>query len=244
MSIKKHIIVLTGAGISAQSGLKTFRDGDGLWMGYKVEDVATPEAFDKDPQLVLDFYNQRRKEVATALPNAAHKGLAEMEKDFDVTIITQNIDDLHERAGSTNIIHLHGEIFKMRSTANDHLFYDIRGDIQPGDTAADGAQLRPHIVWFGEAVPMMARAMTALHDASHFVVIGTSLQVYPAASLLQYVPQHVPKYIIDKKIPVAGNYPNMHLIEMPATDGVGELRKLLANFINRQPESFSKRVLP
>ncbi len=229
MSLRKHILVLTGAGISAESGLKTFRDSDGLWMGYKVEDVATPEAFEKDPQLVLDFYNQRRKDVAAAQPNAAHVGLAEMEKDHDVTIITQNIDDLHERAGSAHIIHLHGEIFKMRSTINDHLLYDIRGDIHLGDTAADGNQLRPHIVWFGEAVPMMARAMAAIQFASHFVVIGTSLQVYPAASLLRYAPHHIPKYIIDKKIPSAGNYPNMHLIEMPATAGVGELRKLLAN---------------
>ena len=227
MSAKKHIVVLSGAGISAESGLKTFRDSDGLWMGYNVEDVATPQAFKKDPALVLDFYNQRRKDVATALPNAAHIGLAEMEKDFDVTIVTQNIDDLHERGGSTNVLHLHGEIFKMRSEANENIIYDIRGDINLGDTADDGAQLRPHIVWFGEAVPMMEKAAALLYDCDYFVVVGTSLQVYPAASLLHYAPPFLPKFIIDKKIPATENYPNLHLIEMPATTGVGELKKII-----------------
>src|SRR3982750_4166850 len=143
---KKHIVVLTGAGISAESGLKTFRDSDGLWMGYNIEDVATPRAFKKDPQLVLDFYNMRRREVAKALPNAAHIGLADLEKDFEVTIVTQNIDDLHERAGSTNVCHLHGEIFKMRSCENEFLISEIREDIKLGQLAADGSQLRPHIV--------------------------------------------------------------------------------------------------
>ena len=224
---KKHIVVLTGAGISAESGLKTFRDGDGLWMGYNVEDVATPQAFRKDPKLVLDFYNQRRKDVAAAQPNTAHTGLAELEKTFDVTIITQNIDDLHERAGSSRILHLHGEIFKMRSAADENLLYDIRSDIQLGDTAADGAQLRPHIVWFGEAVPMMEKAMAVMHDCDYFVVIGTSLQVYPAASLLNYAPPHLPRIIIDRKIPAINKYPNIILIEKPATEGVNELKKLL-----------------
>jgi NAD-dependent deacetylase len=224
---KKHIVILSGAGISAESGLKTFRDSDGLWMGYNVEDVATPRAFKKDPQLVLNFYNERRRDVAAAQPNAAHIGLAELEKDFEVTIITQNIDDLHERGGSTNVLHLHGEIFKMRSIANVDTIYEIRGDINVGDLAPDGYQLRPHIVWFEEPVPMMEKAAALLHNCDYFIVIGTSLQVYPAASLLHYAPPFLPKYIIDKKIPVTENYPNLHIIEKPATEGVGELKKLL-----------------
>jgi len=224
----KHIVVLSGAGISAESGLKTFRDGDGLWMGYYVEDVATPRAFIKNPQLVLDFYNQRRKDVAAAQPNAAHFGLAALENDFDVTIITQNIDDLHERGGSSKVLHLHGEIFKMRSVDDEDTFYEIRGDINVGDTDQQGSQLRPYIVWFEEPVPMMEKAAALLYDCDYFVVIGTSLQVYPAASLLHYAPTGIPKFIIDKKIPAVSNYPNLHIIEKPATAGVGELRKILA----------------
>lgn len=227
MKTKKHIVVLTGAGISAESGLKTFRDSDCLWNGYDVYEVATPEGFKKNPQLVLDFYNARRKDVAAASPNAAHTGLALLEKDFDVTIITQNIDDLHERAGSSNVLHLHGEIFKMRSVANENLYFDIRGDIHVGDLAADGTQLRPHIVWFGEAVPMMENAIAVLHDCDYLVVVGTSLQVYPAASLIQYAPPYLPKYIIDKKIPEVSGLYNLRAIEMPATQGVMELQKLL-----------------
>lgn len=225
---KKHIVVLTGAGISAESGLKTFRDSDGLWNGYNVYDVATPGAWKKNPQLVLDFYNARRKDVAAASPNAAHIGLAELEKDFDVTIVTQNIDDLHERGGSTNIIHLHGEIFKMRSERDDELVYDIRDDIHLGDKAEDGAQLRPHIVWFEEPVPMIEKAILLMHDCDYFVVVGTSLQVYPAASLLHYAPPFLPKFIIDKKIPGVQNSPNLTLIEKPATEGIKELQRLLA----------------
>ncbi len=224
---KKHIVVLSGAGISAESGLKTFRDSDGLWMGYNVEDVATPRGFLKDPQLVLNFYNERRRDVAAAKPNAAHIGLAELEKDFDVTIITQNIDDLHERGGSTRVLHLHGEIFKMRSVADENTIYEIRGDINVGDLASDGSQLRPFIVWFEEPVPMMEKAAALLHDCDYFVVVGTSLQVYPAASLLHYAPAFLPKFIIDKKIPAVNSYPNLHLIEKTATEGVDELRKLL-----------------
>jgi NAD-dependent deacetylase len=224
---KKHLVVLSGAGISAESGLKTFRDSDGLWNGYDFYEVATPGGFKKNPQLVLDFYNDRRRDVAAAKPNAAHFGLAELENDFMVTIITQNIDDLHERAGSTNVVHLHGEIFKMRSVANVHTIYDIRDDIKLGDNAADGTQLRPHIVWFEEEVPMMEKAVMLLRDADYFVVIGTSLQVYPAASLVQYAPPFLPKFIIDKKSPVVNNYANLTVIEMPATEGVKELRKFL-----------------
>ena len=227
MKNKKHIVVLSGAGISAESGLKTFRDSDGLWNGYDVYEVASPQGWHKNPQLVLDFYNARRKDVAAALPNAAHIGLAELEKDFDVTIITQNIDDLHERAGSTNVLHLHGEIFKMRSVDDTETIYEIRGDINIGDMDKGGSQLRPHIVWFGEAVPMMEKAAAVLHDCDYFVVVGTSLQVYPAASLLYYAPPYLPKFIIDKKIPATEKQENLHLIEMPATEGVEKLKRIL-----------------
>lgn len=227
MAGKKHIVVLTGAGVSAESGLKTFRDGDGLWNGYNVYDVATPGAWRKDPQLVLDFYNDRRRDVVAANPNAAHTALAELEKDFDVTIVTQNIDDLHERGGSSNIIHLHGEIFKMRSEKDETLIYDIRGDIRLGDKAEDGEQLRPHIVWFEEPVPMIEKAAALMYDCDYFVVVGTSLQVYPAASLLHYAPPFLPKFIIDKKLPDVQRSATLTLIEKPATEGVRELRKLL-----------------
>lgn len=224
---KKHIVVLTGAGISAESGLKTFRDSDGLWNGYDVYEVASPQGWNNNPKLVLDFYNDRRRDVAAVKPNAAHIGLAELEKDFDVTIITQNIDDLHERAGSSKVIHLHGQIFSMRSEKNDTTFYPINGDIRLGDTAEDGSQLRPHIVWFGEAVPMMEKAVRVMNDCDYFIVVGTSLQVYPAASLLQYAPPYLPKFIIDKKIPEISSSPNLTLIEKVATEGVAVLRELL-----------------
>jgi NAD-dependent deacetylase len=224
--IKKKLVVLTGAGISAESGLKTFRDSDGLWEGYNIEDVATPRAWRKDPQLVLDFYNYRRKNVLDAQPNAAHYGLAELEKIFDITIITQNIDDLHERAGSTNVLHLHGEIFKMRSERDHGLIYEIKGDIKIGDKATDGQQLRPHIVWFEEPVPMIEDAIPVVRSADVFVVVGTSLVVYPAAGLVNYARWDVPKYIIDKRIPYT---PELAItaIEKPATEGVKELITLL-----------------
>lgn len=226
---KKHIVVLTGAGISAESGLKTFRGSDGLWMGHNIEDVATPRGFRKDPRLVLDFYNMRRKEVAAALPNSAHRGLAALEKDYQVTIVTQNIDDLHERAGSTNIFHLHGEIFKMRSSCNDQLVTEITGDIKLGDLAPDGTQFRPCIVWFEEPVPMIQKAAEIMQQADIFILIGTSLQVYPAAGLIDFVPDGTPKYIIDKKIPRLAGYSNMSLIERSATEGVEELARLLSS---------------
>ena len=225
--VKKHIVVLTGAGISAESGLKTFRDSDGLWNGYDVYEVASPQGWKKNPELVLDFYNARRRDVAAAKPNAAHVGLAELEKDFDVTIITQNIDDLHERAGSTKIIHLHGQIFLMRSVKDESKIFPIMEDIKIGDTAADGTQLRPHIVWFGEEVPMMEKAVGIMNNCDYFVVVGTSLQVYPAASLLQYAPPYLPKFIIDKKIPSVENAPNITFIEKTATEGVKDLQKIL-----------------
>lgn len=224
---KKHIVVLSGAGISAESGLKTFRDSDGLWNGYDVYEVATPGGWRKNPQLVLDFYNDRRRDVAAAKPNEAHIGLARLEKDFDVTIITQNIDDLHERGGSSNVVHLHGEIFKMRSVSDVDTIYEIKGDIKIGDMATDGTQLRPHIVWFEEEVPMMEKAVRIVQNADYFVVVGTSLQVYPAAALLQYAPRYLPKFIIDKKSPAINDYTNLTVIEMPATDGVKELIKYL-----------------
>lgn len=224
---KKKLVVLTGAGISAESGLKTFRDSDGLWEGYNIEDVATPGAWRKDPQLVLDFYNYRRKNVLDAQPNDAHFGLAELEKDFDVTIITQNIDDLHERAGSTNVLHLHGEIFKMRSEKDIELVYEIKGDIKMGDKAADGHQLRPHIVWFEEPVPKIEEAIPIVKTADLFVVVGTSLVVYPAAGLVNYAHWNIPKFIIDKRIPYTSELMNITPIEKSATEGVKELMTLL-----------------
>jgi len=224
---KKKLVVLTGAGISAESGLKTFRDSDGLWEGYNVYEVATPSAFAKNPTLVLDFYNMRRKDVAAAQPNEAHAGLAALEKVFDVTIITQNVDDLHERAGSSKVLHLHGEIFKMRSVKNAKIIYDIRGEINLGDLAEDGGQLRPHIVWFDELVPMIEDAIEVMTGADIFVVIGTSLLVYPAAGLINYAPPYIPKFIIDKTIPYTCTVNNLTPIEKPATEGVRELQKLL-----------------
>jgi len=221
------LVVLTGAGVSAESGLKTFRDSDGLWEGYEVTDVATPGAWRRNPQLVLDFYNMRRKDVAVANPNAAHYGLAELEKDFDVTIITQNIDDLHERAGSTKIVHLHGEIFKMRSEADEELIYDVRTDMKIGDKATDGSQLRPAIVWFEEPVPKIEEAIRIVNDADIFIVVGTSLVVYPAAGLINYARAHIPKYIVDKKIPYTSAIRNLTTIEKPATEGVKDLLRLI-----------------
>src|SRR4051794_13347913 len=225
--VKKKLVVLTGAGISAESGLKTFRDSDGLWEGYDIHEVATPGAWKKNPKLVLDFYNMRRRDVAKAQPNDAHKVLAALEKDFDVHIITQNIDDLHECAGSTQVLHLHGEIFKMRSERNEYMIYEIRGDINLGDVADDKAQLRPHIVWFEEPVPMIEIAANIASEADIFVVIGTSLVVYPAAGLVHYVAPFVPKFIIDKNIPETPFLRHLTVIEKPATEGVKDLMKML-----------------
>ena len=226
--MKKTLVVLTGAGISAESGLKTFRDSDGLWEGYDVTEVATPRAWRKDPQLVLDFYNMRRRDVLKAEPNAGHLGLAELEKDFDVHIITQNIDDLHERAGSSKVLHLHGQIFQMRSEADEELVYEIREDMLLGQLADDGAQLRPHIVWFEEPVPMISAAVPLVRSADIFVVVGTSLVVYPAAGLVDVARPGIPKFIVDKKIPATSGIGNLVSIEQPASTGVKELKRLLA----------------
>ena len=220
---KALLVVLTGAGISAESGLKTFRDADGLWEGYDINEVATATAWRRNPALVQEFYNMRRKNVKDAQPNAAHFALAELEKDFDVHIITQNIDDLHERAGSTRIIHLHGEILKMRSEKDPSLIYPVTGDIRMGDTAEDGAQLRPHIVWFEEPVPMMEEAIRIANKADIFLIVGTSLAVYPAAGIIHYVPVDIPKFIVDKKIPYTSSLFNITAIEKPACEGMKEL---------------------
>ena len=228
---KKKLVVLTGAGISAESGLRTFRDSDGLWEGYDIYEVASPRGWLKDPKVVLDFYNMRRKDVAKAKPNDAHLGLAELEKDFDVHIITQNIDDLHERAGSSHVLHLHGEIFKMRSVKNISTIYPITDDINIGDMAPDGGQLRPHIVWFEEPVSMIEGAADIAAVADIFVVIGTSLVVYPAAGLVNYAPGEIPKFIIDKNIPYTQSVANITAFEMGASEGMGILKERLKGFI-------------
>lgn len=224
---KEKLVVLTGAGISAESGLQTFRDGDGLWEQHRIEDVATPRAWKRDPALVLAFYNMRRHQVLQAQPNAAHYALVALEEKFEVQIITQNIDDLHERAGSSRVLHLHGEIFKMRSERNEHIVYPIMGDIELGDLAEDGAQLRPHIVWFEEPVPMIGAAIPIVNEADVFVLIGSSLVVYPAAGLVDFVRPGVPIYVLDKVIPAVGNHGSIIAIEGPATEGVEKLKSLL-----------------
>lgn len=222
----KHIVVLTGAGMSAESGLKTFRDANGLWEGHNVMEVASPEGFKNNPELVLDFYNQRRKQLLQVKPNAAHFDLASLEKDYKVTIITQNVDDLHERAGSSNIIHLHGELLKVRSVENETLVKPWTKDVYIGTLDEYGHQLRPHIVWFGEAVPMIDKAIEICNTADILLIIGTSMQVYPAASLMHYVPENTPTYFIDPK-PSIGSNSNLTVIESTATKGVKQFINLL-----------------
>jgi len=220
MSNKQHIVVLTGAGVSAESGLKTFRDGDGLWEGQDVNEVATPEAWSRNPAFVLDFYNLRRRQAIAAQPNEAHRLLAKLEACYRVTIVTQNVDDLHERAGSSHVLHLHGEITKARSERDESMLVDVAGDMRMGDTAPDGAQLRPHVVWFGEAVPMLEAAADMMAAADIFILIGSSLQVYPAAGLIHHVPDPIPKYVIDRVIPPVDGIPNLVKIEKTATEGM------------------------
>lgn len=226
--MKKRLVVLTGAGISAESGLKTFRDSDGLWEGYNIMDVATPEAWERNPDLVQQFYNERRKQVLDAEPNDAHLILAKLEDYFDVYVITQNIDDLHERAGSTQITHLHGIITFSQSDLNPNLLYPIAGDvINMGELCELGSQLRPHVVWFGEAVPMIETAAAICEQADIFMVIGTSLVVYPAAGLIDFVQKDVPKYIIDPKVPSVSYVQNIIKIEKSATAGLKVVYHLL-----------------
>lgn len=229
--MKKKLIVLTGAGISAESGLKTFRDSDGLWEGYDVNEVATPGGWKKNPELVLAFYNMRRNNVRDAVPNEAHRGIAALEEYFDLQIITQNIDDLHERAGSSRVLHLHGEIFKMRSELNEFLIYPIHDDIHLGDQASDGGQLRPHIVWFEEPVPLIADAGRMVRKAEILVIIGTSLAVYPAAGLIDFASPTIPKFILDKNIPLTHGIQNLYGIQKPATEGISELRIQLLKYL-------------
>lgn len=220
----KNIVVLTGAGISAESGLKTFRDSNGLWEGHDVMEVATPEGFQKNPELVLEFYNQRRRQLLTVEPNAAHKALASLKTYFNVNIITQNVDDLHERAGSSNVLHLHGELLKVRSVNNENEIYDCRKDILLGDTCANGYQLRPHIVWFGEAVPLLENAIAITEKADCLLIIGTSMQVYPAASLIDFAKAGTPIYFVDPKPAITSNEKNkLTVIKDNAVNGVPTL---------------------
>lgn len=229
----KKLVVLTGAGMSAESGISTFRDSGGLWEQYSVEEVATPEGYAANPKLVIDFYNARRKQLLEVVPNRGHKLLAGLERDFKVTVVTQNVDNLHERAGSTNVIHLHGELTKVTSSRNPNDPRCIREltpeqyEVKMGDLAADGTQLRPFIVWFGEAVPLIEKAVDEVMEADGFVIIGTSLNVYPAAGLLHYVRPGVPVYLIDpKEVAVPANR-KVHVIRKGASEGMEELKKML-----------------
>ena len=217
--MKKHIVVLTGAGMSAESGLKTFRDADGLWEGHDVMEVASPQGFSANPELVLEFYNQRRKQLLSVTPNDAHLALAKLEQDYRITIITQNVDDLHERAGSTNVIHLHGELLKVRSTRYEHDVQDWQTDVVLGDTCSKGHQLRPNIVWFGEAVPLIETAIDICKAADILLIIGTSMQVYPAASLMHYVKPETKTYYIDPN-PAMESNSQITVIAEKATSGI------------------------
>ena len=226
--MRKKIVVLTGAGISAESGLKTFRDADGLWEGHDVMEVATPEGFYENPELVLEFYNQRRRQLLEVIPNKGHTNLVKLENDFNVEIITQNVDNLHEIAGSSNITHLHGELLKVRSSLNEDLVLDWKKDLVLGDFAKDKSQLRPHIVWFGEMVPLLDKAITITKTADILIVIGTSMQVYPAASLIQYIKANTPIYFIDPKPSISeGQFNNLTIIQDVASSGTDKLLQLL-----------------
>ena len=226
MNNLKKIVVLTGAGISAESGIKTFRDSGGLWEEYEIEDVATPQAWEKNPDLVTRFYNERRKQLLTVEPNAAHFALVRLEEKYDVQIITQNVDDLHERAGSTKVLHLHGELRKVRSSVDEKLVYTLAEDnfeVKIGDMCEKGSQLRPHIVWFGEPVPNIVRASEMAEKCDIMIVIGTSLNVYPAAGLLEYAGFYIPKYLIDPNDAPAFGLKNLKKIIKKATIGVPQL---------------------
>lgn len=223
----KKIVVLTGAGVSAESGISTFRDANGLWEGHDVMEVATPEGWERNQELVLDFYNKRRRQLKEVDPNPAHYALKDLEEKYEVHIITQNVDDLHERAGSSHVIHLHGELKKARSTFDDDLILDWEDDIKPGDFCEHNHQLRPHVVWFGEGVPMMEKAMQITSEADMLIIIGTSMQVYPAAGLIDFISSDTPVYFIDPKPAVSGNR-NLKVFAEKASKAVPELvRQLL-----------------
>lgn len=226
----KKVFVLTGAGISAESGISTFRDSNGLWENHRIEDVASPEGWKRNRDLVLDFYNQRRKQLLTCQPNAAHTALAQLEQKYEVTIVTQNVDDLHERGGSSKIIHLHGELLKARSTTDESLVYDWKDDITNLNKCEKGSPLRPHIVWFGEAVPLMELAIAKVRQADIFIVIGTSLVVYPAAGLINYTGYEIPKWLIDPNEITTPRIPHLEFIREKATVGTRWLvNKLLSD---------------
>jgi NAD-dependent deacetylase len=226
----KKIVVLSGAGISAESGIKTFRDADGLWEGHDIMEVASPIGWNKNPTLVLDFYNKRRAQLLTVQPNKAHEILAELEKQFNIHIITQNVDDLHERAGSSSILHLHGELLKVRSVLNEKNIIHWKTDLNLGDCDDKGNQLRPHIVWFGEAVPLIEKAIEIVETADILIIIGTSLQVYPAAGLMNYVNQNVPVYYIDPKPASIYDLPNkLKVLPLLAVEGMKILKEELLN---------------
>ncbi|MBT1705360.1 SIR2 family NAD-dependent protein deacylase [Chryseosolibacter indicus] len=231
-SQKKKIVVLTGAGISAESGIPTFRDANGLWEGHDVMDVASPEGWRKNQALVLDFYNQRRKKALEVTPNRGHEVLAELEEQFNVVIITQNVDNLHEKAGSSHVIHLHGSLFESRSTADQSLVYPIDGwQLNVGDLCEKGSQLRPNIVWFGEMVPLMEVAAMHAAEADYFLVVGTSLVVYPAASLIDYVPYETIKFVVDPKLPSIQTGPYLKLYEEKASTGMEKIKKELLSML-------------
>ncbi len=231
-NIRKKVVVLSGAGISAESGLKTFRDAGGLWEGHKVESVATPFAWENDPETVLRFYNERRRQLFTVHPNRAHLALVELEQWFDVTIVTQNVDDLHERAGSHHVLHLHGELDFARSSADASLIYKLNGkDIKRGDKCEKGSQLRPHIVWFGESVPMLEMAITVVTTADVLIVVGTSLAVYPAASLVHFAPPHAKRYVVNPEIPNTICADKFYCIHKNATVGIPLVIEEIRSFV-------------
>lgn len=227
MGKKAKIVVFSGAGMSAESGLKTFRDNGGLWESYNVEEVATPSAWKRDPKLVLEFYNMRRSQLLKAKPNKAHKIIAKWEKNYDVQIITQNIDDLHERAGSTKVLHLHGELLKARSLVDSNLTYEWKKEIKLGDKCEKGSQLRPHVVWFGESVPLMDKADALVNEADIFITIGTSLNVYPAAGLVGCISPNTKCFLVDPKLPKYSFSKDWTLIQTTAADGLKIIEKEL-----------------
>jgi len=232
----KKIAILTGAGVSAESGIATFRDSNGLWENHRVEDVASPEGFARNPELVLEFYNQRRAQLHTVKPNEGHLLIAALEKEYDVTVVTQNIDDLHERAGSTNIIHLHGELLKARPAKGDGFIVEWPGDIKPGDVSDKGVQMRPHIVWFGEGVPEIENAARVVSQADLVIIVGTSMQVYPAAGLVGYAANSVPVIYIDPKPTISYELKqrgNIHLIEKGGSEGMADAQKLLTELLEK-----------